>query len=328
MKSRPQTIFRRVHTHNYTVITNAVLNDPRLSLDEKGFLCWLLSRPNDWEVIPSVCQRVLNIGRHSFYRITKKLCDTDYCKRNAIRAEDGTIIKVEFVVYDPTDCATPVSSPQHADFQQVDEKDFEPDADYQDVENQHVEISKEKIINTPPTPQAGVPVEEPQEASGAASEQPEVVSKPKPSFADLRRIWPPDHILSAIASERSFLRLKEAEQRAAIDRAPAYLSDIRSRGWKIGDLKIYIREKRFERLATPIKAAAFPIKGGTPQAFRWLEYREAVRESTAYMRECFATGRPWYAPTEWPPALPKSTGPPRSKSPLMTPQDEEELEDL
>jgi len=324
MTSRPQTIFRRVHTHNFTVLPNAVLNDARLSLDEKGFLCWLLSRPNDWEVIPTACQRILNIGRHSFYRITKTLCETGYCKREVIRAEDGTVVRVQFMIYDATDIATPVTPQQHAENQQLNEKELEPDADYQDAENRHAVINNDSIINIPPTPQASKPTEPPQ-AAEEASQGAIFPDQGKPKFSVLKLNWPPDHILSATAAERKFLRLPEVEQWAAIDRAPAYIADIRSRGWKLGDLTTYLREKRWERLASASPAAAFSTKGGTPQAFRWLEYREAMGEPTAYMRNCFATGKPWYAPSEWPPALPKreSTGPPASS--LMTEADEAEL---
>lgn len=299
MTARPQTIFRRVHTHNFTVIANAVLNDNRLSLDEKGFLCWLLSRPPDWEVIPTACQKALGIGRSAFYRLAGRLREIGYVKRERVRAADGTIVRVQYTIYDVIDPALPTETQPCDDFPEVDENPGAPVLDSPLVDKPDAGINNDYIINNPPTPQAGENVKPPQ-----------AIEEAKPRFSALRNQWPPDHILSATAAERSFLRMRPEQQRQAIELAKAYLADIRTRGWKICDLTKYLRDKRFERLSSPVAAAAVPIKGGTPQAYRWLEYQQAIGKPRAYMAECFRTGKPWYAPTEWPPAMPKSTGPP------------------
>lgn len=47
------TIHRSRHQGNYTVIANATLNDPSLSLDTKGLLCWLLSKSDNWRHLGS-----------------------------------------------------------------------------------------------------------------------------------------------------------------------------------------------------------------------------------------------------------------------------------
>ncbi len=331
--TRPTNIIRRQHSRHYTVLTNAVPDDARLSLDELGFLTWLLSRPHDWEVIPAACRKRFKIGRDKFYRIVKALVRTGYASRDKVRADDGTIVCVRYIITDDpgpeqvidedidieepdaTDIAPAVTS-----LQQPENPDTaEPDTGFEDSG-----LSKKKLINNPPTPQEPKPTEQPQEAAEQGKGEAIPPNRGQPKFSILKLNWPADHVLSATAAERKFLRLKEPEQWAAIDRAPAYIADIRSRGWKLGDLTTYLREKRWERLASPTPTASWATRGGTPRAFRWLEYREAMGEPTAYMRDCFATGKPWYAPSEWPPALPKreSTGPPPS---LMTPADHEEL---
>ena len=286
--SRPQTIFRRVHTHNFTVIANAVLNDQRLSLDEKGFLCWLLSRPPDWEVIPTACQKMLGIGRSAFYRMVKNLREVGYIHREWIRAEGGTIVKVQYTIFDTTDSGATAPEPPLDDFPEVDETQaiqVEPLPESPLVEKPDTVINND-IYNNPPPP-------------------------PKPAFGDLLAIWPSASVLSGTASERRFLRLNENAQRQAIDRAKSYLADMTSRGWKVCDLGTYLRERRFERVAAPPKQMT-TFKPRTPQGFRWREFKITTGQWTRYLQHMWDTGQPITVPSEWPPALPapKSTGPP------------------
>ena len=41
-------VHREEHNESYTVIDNAVLQNVNLSFEARGFLCYLLSLPNDW----------------------------------------------------------------------------------------------------------------------------------------------------------------------------------------------------------------------------------------------------------------------------------------
>ncbi len=323
-------IIKRRVTRSFVTLENELVRDRRLALDEHGMLHYLLSLPDDWEVSRANCAKFWSIGREKVARIFQSLKRTGWAKVELLKAEDGTIVGKRWIIGD-------LPGPEVADI--ADEPDEEDAADvHQDEPSYGLAVARvnrdtgkpydgrkiDSNIQNPPTPQAPKPTEPPQAAEKASQGAPPP-DQGKPKFSVLKLNWPPDHILSAKAAERKFLRLPEVEQWAAIDRAPAYIADIRSRGWKLGDLTTYLREKRWERLASASPAAAFSAKGGTPQAFRWLEYREAMGEPTAYMRNCFATGKPWYAPSEWPPALPKreSTGPPPNS--LMTEADEAEL---
>ncbi len=121
-------------------------------------------------------------------------------------------------------------------------------------------------------------------------------------WSGVRKTWPGDHVLSAFACENLFASLTIENRQAAFRGIEPYLSDCRTRNRKVCDLSTYLREKRWERLPATVKA--WPIRGGTPQAFRWLEYRKAAGQPVAFMTDCFASGKLWYAPTEWPPPLP------------------------
>ncbi len=324
-------IIKRRITRSFVTLENELVRDRRLALDEHGMLHYLLSLPDDWEVSRANCAKFWNIGREKVARIFQSLKRTGWAKVELLKAEDGTIVGKRWIIGD-------LPGPEVADI--ADEADEEDEASpvHQDEPSYGLAVARvnrdtgkpydgrkiDSNIQNPPTPQTPQPTEAPQEAAEETKGEPIPPNRGQPKFSILKLNWPADHILSAVAAERKFLRLKEPEQWAAIDRAPAYIADIRSRGWKLGDLTTYLREKRWERLASPTPTASWATRGGTPRAYRWLEYREAMGEPTAYMRDCFATGKPWYAPSEWPPALPKreSTGPPSS---LMTAADHEEL---
>lgn len=107
-------------------------------------------------------------------------------------------------------------------------------------------------------------------------------------------------MVSPFACENLFAAFTSENKKAAFEGIVPYLADCRVKNRKTCDFSTYLKEKRWQ--GRPVAAAAFPVKGGTPQAFRWLEYRGEQRQPTAFMEECWRTGKPWYAPTEWPPA--------------------------
>lgn len=321
MTSRPHVTLRHERVlEPFTMVPNRMLNDARLALDEKGLMSWFLSLPPDWTVVPAHVRKEQNIGRDKFYRMIKRLVDAGYMDVDKVRSEDGTIIGVQYVyravaaekttIAANTDDDIETDDPDTA-FQEMDESPPHPFPGKPDTAFQDTVINTDKIIihPLPPQPEVG----EPPKAAEAA----------KPKFEALRAKWPTENVLSAFASERSFVRLSEDNQRKAIDKAGAYLADMRAKKWRVCDLKAYIRERRWERLEAAAAVPAVRIVGGTPQAFRWLEYHRAMGEPTAFTEERWRYGQPVYRPTEWPPAIvPKSTGPP---SDHLTESDIEEL---
>jgi hypothetical protein len=80
------TIIRRHHNSNFTVIPNAIFEDSRLSIEAKGALGYLLSRPHDWLVRLTYLGRALSIGRDKMERIIGELLSSSApsprCARN------------------------------------------------------------------------------------------------------------------------------------------------------------------------------------------------------------------------------------------------------
>lgn len=66
---------------DFTVIDNGIFKDPDLSLSEVGFLCLILSLPDDWGFsIKGIVKKVQN-GRDSTYAVVNRLIEHGYCKR-------------------------------------------------------------------------------------------------------------------------------------------------------------------------------------------------------------------------------------------------------
>jgi hypothetical protein len=313
MTGKPVTIVRHATRENYTIVPNAIANDERITADEMAVLIWMLTRPPEWEVRRPVLKKRFGFGRDRLRRIFSHLRELKYSKQEAVRREDGTVEFYRITVADRPIFESHESTEIEADdddppdgtaCDQVTEKTA---ADTHQVTpqpspgNPSPEVNNDKIVNTPPTPRAG--------------EDEAAIEQEKPSFKRLVDKWPGDHVLSRTAAERRFLRLTDAQQRAAVDRAAAYLADMRSRGWKVCDLATYLRDKRFERfVGTVPRTGLYGAKPGTPQYFRWHDYLRETGGLTAFLEQCFKQFQPVTVPSEWPPALPDrdSTGPPAS----------------
>ena len=66
-------IIRRRHTKNFTVIPNAIHEDDRLSLEARGLLEFLLSRPPNWESRHDALRRKFHLSRQRLDILLKQL---------------------------------------------------------------------------------------------------------------------------------------------------------------------------------------------------------------------------------------------------------------
>jgi hypothetical protein len=99
--ARPKTIFRNVSRgERYTKLPNAMLQDTRLDLDERGALAMILSLPEHWDFSEEHFCRTNRIGHNRCRRIVRSLVKHGYCRR--VRARDGKARWVGSVVYEFT----------------------------------------------------------------------------------------------------------------------------------------------------------------------------------------------------------------------------------
>lgn len=85
---------------NYTVVSNVVFERNQLSFQAIGMLCYLLSKPDNWQVSPTELARVTNgtakkTGVNGVYTILKELITG----RFIVRKKHGTG-KIDYFVYD------------------------------------------------------------------------------------------------------------------------------------------------------------------------------------------------------------------------------------
>jgi len=93
-------IVRHRHASGFTILPNNLLKDDRLSYEALGVLCYLLSRPRNWNVVTrQLCARSKGGGRDRMRRILNELIDAGYVYRSLRR--DGTRISgIDYLVTD------------------------------------------------------------------------------------------------------------------------------------------------------------------------------------------------------------------------------------
>ena len=87
--ARAATIVRHRPTGNFTAVPNSILEDDRLSVEAKGLLCYLLSRPPNWQPRHDQLQRKLRIGRKLLKRCFGEIIDAGYGVRDEKQGRDG-----------------------------------------------------------------------------------------------------------------------------------------------------------------------------------------------------------------------------------------------
>ena len=107
------TIVRREHRAHFTIVPNALFTDTRLSVEAKGVLGYLLSRPHLWRVRLEYVGRTLKVGRKKLQRIFRELIGAGYVTREAQRFVAGHRFgDLDYVVRDvPLALACPVENP-------------------------------------------------------------------------------------------------------------------------------------------------------------------------------------------------------------------------
>lgn len=112
----------------FTKIGNATLQDSRLGFDGIGMLCYLLSKPLDWEMRQTQLMKEFGVGREKLQRLVRRLRELGYMRLERVRDErTGAWLGSRIVYYD---------SPQtHAEIADEGDDDVAEDATEFDVED-------------------------------------------------------------------------------------------------------------------------------------------------------------------------------------------------
>jgi hypothetical protein len=85
-------------TRNFTVLHNAMLDDPNMSFRAKGVLAYLLSKPDNWSVrsvqLSEVCKGKYGEGREAVRNAINEIEAAGYCRRIKSQDEKGRWITV------------------------------------------------------------------------------------------------------------------------------------------------------------------------------------------------------------------------------------------
>ncbi len=167
----------RDKAHPYTIVNNTALRDPRLSWPAKGIIGYLLTMPDDWQVMMRHLVQQSSCGRDATYSGLRELEDVGYIRRTRVRDARGRIARLEYVVFEvpqPIPPAAPAAAERpHTEKPDVDEPvDTEascprpafpylacPDTACPDTENPPLLITdrnqETKSNNTRPVPGSG-----------------------------------------------------------------------------------------------------------------------------------------------------------------------------
>jgi hypothetical protein len=86
-------------TENFVTLSNALAQDRTLSLEARGLLAYLLSKPPEWIVRETDLKFEGGCGTYRIRRIIKELIAAKYMIKAKPRANDGTFETVEFEVF-------------------------------------------------------------------------------------------------------------------------------------------------------------------------------------------------------------------------------------
>lgn len=96
------TTIRVASRSRYTVISNAAINDARLSFRARGVLVWLLAKPDDWTTSAEALASQATEGRDAVRSAMRELANAGYIIRDkpaqAMNDRLGAVAEL-----DPTD---------------------------------------------------------------------------------------------------------------------------------------------------------------------------------------------------------------------------------
>jgi hypothetical protein len=129
-------IHRVIHNRDnpYFMMNRGPVEDPRLSFKAVGILCYLLSKPDQWEVNTVDLERRHTDGHAAVRTGLKELLDAGYIKRRQIRDERGRILRWEMHIYE-----TPQCDDGQNDMSNAKNKPDCPQVDNQHLDNQHLD---------------------------------------------------------------------------------------------------------------------------------------------------------------------------------------------
>jgi DnaT DNA-binding domain len=153
------SIVRTAKRSQYVIIEHAILTDTSLSWDAKGLHCYLLSRPDDWQIrVDHLVKQGCGAGRGKIYRMLGELIACGYAERKPLRNASGRIIQHEYLVYDHKVLAKDIPRPDSPLLEKPEVAN--PDMGQPLVADRTLPINDKKLITNKPITSHWLPDEE------------------------------------------------------------------------------------------------------------------------------------------------------------------------
>lgn len=147
----PQIVIEK--SNNFTVLANAALQDPELSLKARGLLGYMLSLPADWDYTIAGLSAKCREGVSAIRGAIAELMQAGYVQRRQTRDEHGRLSGYEYTVYESPSCDYPTTE--------------KPTSENRTQQNKN--LTKQELNKTPCSPPAG---------DGGEDAEPETEARP------------------------------------------------------------------------------------------------------------------------------------------------------
>ena len=101
----------RKKNENYTIISNVILRDSRITLKSKGLMALVMSLPSNWDFTIRGLISIVREGRDAIYASIKELRQYGYCDVVVCRDERGKLLGNDYVFYEEPQLANSEDNP-------------------------------------------------------------------------------------------------------------------------------------------------------------------------------------------------------------------------
>lgn len=140
-------ILRKQKHSNFTTVNNYFINDINLKPDGKGFLLFMLSKPDDWNFNFTNFEKSLGIGEKAIRSLLKQLESLKYLKRERLRNKSGHYEWNYYVYEEPYDRVLKMDISPCSPSGHMEEGDVVMGNIYQNTDITNTELTKDKIDN-------------------------------------------------------------------------------------------------------------------------------------------------------------------------------------
>lgn len=169
--SDTQMNFRFERKGGFTVLTNGVLRDPRLSLKTKGLFAVISSLPDDWRYSVSGLASFCGVGRDAIRAALKELETAGYLTREQLHGEQGKFGGNAYVLREES--VLPLSESTTAEVSPLPGFPLTANPLTENPTLQNKDKQKKDLTNTPIVPQEGDGASKPQKRKTAYKLEPD-----------------------------------------------------------------------------------------------------------------------------------------------------------